>query len=307
MAEQLSRDEMVDLGRKVSPDCHHDPNTWCNHAVAEFLDLLAERGMLADQSSGDRYEVASGDAWVIALALAEWANDQDEAADEHEAFDPDGAAELRRQAAVARGVAAGETSGDTGAERYLAERLRDPEYRAAYESARGETSGDGDVAWPRLRGYISRLRADRDRLAEKAGAMAGYALAMHDRVEHWAECPAPPDGGCGECHAYHRAKAALAAALSEDGEDATPVVHGMVPGSHERMGGPECRCGRRWSRWDEECFSEDGEDQRDHAPDWDESQRCRTCLMTYHCPTCGAGVGVQGHACAISGDGEDER
>jgi hypothetical protein len=29
--------------------------------------------------------------------------------------------------------------------------------------------------------------------------------------------------------------------------------HGMVPGSHERPGGAECRCGEPWSRWDDAC------------------------------------------------------
>lgn len=29
-------------------------------------------------------------------------------------------------------------------------------------------------------------------------------------------------------------------------EPSSPVTHGMIPGSHERSRGPECRCGRSW-------------------------------------------------------------
>jgi hypothetical protein len=35
-------------------------------------------------------------------------------------------------------------------------------------------------------------------------------------------------------------------------EISKPVVHGMIPGSHER-GGAECRCGAPWDRWNDEC------------------------------------------------------
>lgn len=31
------------------------------------------------------------------------------------------------------------------------------------------------------------------------------------------------------------------------------ALHGMVPGSHERLGGPECRCGATWDRWNDRC------------------------------------------------------
>lgn len=32
--------------------------------------------------------------------------------------------------------------------------------------------------------------------------------------------------------------------------------HGMIPGTHERPGGTECRCGQPWSRWDDMCLSQ---------------------------------------------------
>lgn len=32
--------------------------------------------------------------------------------------------------------------------------------------------------------------------------------------------------------------------------------HWMLPGSHERMDGPECRCGAAWSWWDDCCVTE---------------------------------------------------
>lgn len=32
--------------------------------------------------------------------------------------------------------------------------------------------------------------------------------------------------------------------------------HGMIPGSHERPGGPECRCGADWDRWNDKCGGE---------------------------------------------------
>lgn len=30
-------------------------------------------------------------------------------------------------------------------------------------------------------------------------------------------------------------------------------AHFMLPGSHERAGGPECRCGASWDRWNDTC------------------------------------------------------
>ena len=33
-------------------------------------------------------------------------------------------------------------------------------------------------------------------------------------------------------------------------------VHGMLPGSHERRGGPECRCGGVWFYWDGMCLEQ---------------------------------------------------
>ena len=34
------------------------------------------------------------------------------------------------------------------------------------------------------------------------------------------------------------------------------VRHGMIPGSHERMHGPECHCGQPWLWFDDRCSSE---------------------------------------------------
>jgi hypothetical protein len=34
----------------------------------------------------------------------------------------------------------------------------------------------------------------------------------------------------------------------------TATAHGMIPGSHERLGGAECRCGAEWSVWEEICY-----------------------------------------------------
>ena len=35
-----------------------------------------------------------------------------------------------------------------------------------------------------------------------------------------------------------------------------PASHGMVPGSHERPGGPLCRCGGAWLTWANGCLQE---------------------------------------------------
>jgi hypothetical protein len=40
--------------------------------------------------------------------------------------------------------------------------------------------------------------------------------------------------------------------------------HGMIPGSHERGGGAECRCGAEWSRWAGHCAAVAGP-QRDQG------------------------------------------
>lgn len=37
---------------------------------------------------------------------------------------------------------------------------------------------------------------------------------------------------------------------------AQPEAHGMIPGSHERAGGPECRCGVAWNRWADRCAAQ---------------------------------------------------
>jgi hypothetical protein len=32
--------------------------------------------------------------------------------------------------------------------------------------------------------------------------------------------------------------------------------HGMLPGTHERPGGAECRCGQEWSYWEDMCLTQ---------------------------------------------------
>jgi hypothetical protein len=34
---------------------------------------------------------------------------------------------------------------------------------------------------------------------------------------------------------------------------AVPVEHRMIAGSHERPGGPECRCGSEWLYFEDRC------------------------------------------------------
>lgn len=41
--------------------------------------------------------------------------------------------------------------------------------------------------------------------------------------------------------------------MTDSVEQSVPVVHRMLPGSHERGGGAECRCGSQWDRWNDEC------------------------------------------------------
>lgn len=54
--------------------------------------------------------------------------------------------------------------------------------------------------------------------------------------------------------------------MADSVEQNVPVVHGMIPGSHERgFGFVECRCGARWDQWNDECVkaSEDMKEFRD--------------------------------------------
>lgn len=36
--------------------------------------------------------------------------------------------------------------------------------------------------------------------------------------------------------------------------------HRMLPGSHERPTGPECRCGAEWDYWNDMCVTLESED-----------------------------------------------
>lgn len=49
------------------------------------------------------------------------------------------------------------------------------------------------------------FRAENERLREAALTVGG------DLLEHWAECPLPPDGGCESCHQWAKARAVLIA------------------------------------------------------------------------------------------------
>jgi hypothetical protein len=40
------------------------------------------------------------------------------------------------------------------------------------------------------------------------------------------------------------------------GEQDAQRSHGMLPGSHERPSGPECRCGASWSVWRDCCATQ---------------------------------------------------
>lgn len=52
--------------------------------------------------------------------------------------------------------------------------------------------------------------------------------------------------------------------MADMAKQVEPVVHRMLPGSHERGGGAECRCGAQWDRFNDECFkvAEDMEEFR---------------------------------------------
>jgi hypothetical protein len=57
-----------------------------------------------------------------------------------------------------------------------------------------------------------------------------------------------------ELSARTRAMAEAICAESEDAlVDAEGRKHGMIPGSHERAGGPECRCGAAWLYFEDRC------------------------------------------------------
>ncbi|MFT4281196.1 hypothetical protein [Microbacterium sp.] len=76
--------------------------------------------------------------------------------------------------------------------------------------------------------FVRELRVEAERLM---GEPAAYRL-MRDAAD-WIE-------------------AALAAAPDHQAEAET---HGMLPGSHERGGGAECRCGMPWDYWNSRCLS----------------------------------------------------
>lgn len=60
------------------------------------------------------------------------------------------------------------------------------------------------------------LRAAQE--AERAKVRGLVAVVTDsDLIEHWAECPAPPDAGCDECKRWFAARFALDAALAGDG------------------------------------------------------------------------------------------
>ena len=82
-------------------------------ASSAFLAGLTGGALLTVAAHLLRQEAEAPDAderWVLSTALNEWADDQEEAADLRDPgggddLDPEGAAELRRQAAIARHLA----------------------------------------------------------------------------------------------------------------------------------------------------------------------------------------------------------
>lgn len=64
-------------------------------------------------------------------------------------------------------------------------------------------------------------------------------------------------------------------------------VHGMIPGSHERGNGPECRCGAGWDRYYETCANKTREDLLALAVQVDDARKAANAIHA---------VAPQGHA-----------
>ena len=62
-----------------------------------------------------------------------------------------------------------------------------------------------------LRDEVDDQRAENERLQEAAVTVGG------DLLEHWAECPLPPDAGCELCHRWFKARAVLTACGQPEG------------------------------------------------------------------------------------------
>lgn len=59
--------------------------------------------------------------------------------------------------------------------------------------------------------------------------------------------------------------------------DSRPA-HGMLPGSHERPGGAECRCGASWDRYYETCPNKTREDLLALATKIDEARQAANAI-----------------------------
>lgn len=55
-------------------------------------------------------------------------------------------------------------------------------------------------------------------------------------------------------------------------------IHGMVPGSHERGRGAECRCGAEWGRWTDSCAKQILEDLVALATKIDEARKAANAI-----------------------------
>lgn len=59
--------------------------------------------------------------------------------------------------------------------------------------------------------YRDTLGAALAAVDENERLRAAARVVVGDLLEHWAECPAPPDAECAECHEWFSARSALLA------------------------------------------------------------------------------------------------
>lgn len=115
--------------------------------------------------------------------------------------------------------------GSEGAHRVAAARLRASGWPPM--SGAGERQG-----WTSLRRQVESIEA--------VNREAGYEVPEDARI----------------CLPYSEARAPLDAMIPDTTRPAPDAAtHDMLPGSHERPGGPECRCGAAWDRWGGGCMS----------------------------------------------------
>lgn len=97
-------------------------------------------------------------------------------------------------------------------------------------------------------------REDDDTATTWGESYSDLRVGVHDeyadQVQVWVDYePIEPwSPGEAEDFASHLMAAASTARAYQ-------AAHGMLPGSHERPCGPECRCGKPWDRWNDRCSS----------------------------------------------------